>query len=205
MPIVSVSLCLVPAYLTNRGVVVPHLWVAVKAIIPLILWTHPSIETVFYLILIFLFLCFLHVSEVGSPAADATSGSGPDRLPPAPGQSAQCSAVRGGPAGRRSHPGRRDMETDKRLKCISTVRTHCTATKTIYLVYVAYFYPELSPCLYRIVCQIDILVGVQGKRLLLCRSVSMNDVELFSSLSKMYTVWGEIHSLSHLTVGYAWG
>lgn len=56
--------------------------------------------------------CFLHVSEAGSPAADATSDSGPDHPPPAPRQSAQCSAVRGGPAGKRSHPGRREMETD---------------------------------------------------------------------------------------------
>lgn len=54
----------------------------------------------------------LHVSEAGCPAADAASDSGPDHLPPAPMQSAQCSAVRGGPAGRRSHPGRREMETD---------------------------------------------------------------------------------------------
>lgn len=50
----------------------------------------------------------LHVIEAGSPAADATSDSGPDHLPPAPGQSAQCSVVIGGPAGRRSHPGRRE-------------------------------------------------------------------------------------------------
>lgn len=54
------------------------------------------------------------MSVVGCPAADATSDSGPDHLPPAPMQSAQCSAVRGGPAGRRSHPGRRAMETDYR-------------------------------------------------------------------------------------------
>lgn len=53
----------------------------------------------------FPFLRFLHVSGAGSPAADATSDSGPDHLPPAPMQSALCSAVRGGPAGRRSHPG----------------------------------------------------------------------------------------------------
>lgn len=58
----------------------------------------------------FLF-CFLRVSVAGCPAADATSGSGPDHLPPAPRQSAQCSAVRGGPAGRRRHPGRREKGT----------------------------------------------------------------------------------------------
>lgn len=74
-------------------------------------------------------LGFLHVSEADSPAADATSDSGPDHLPPAPRQSAQCSAVRGGPAGRRSHPGRKDTETDQGLKFISTVRIHWVATK----------------------------------------------------------------------------
>lgn len=60
----------------------------------------------------------LHVSEAGCPAADATSDSGPDLLPPALMQSAQCSAVRGGPAGRRSHPGRREMQTNYRLHYI---------------------------------------------------------------------------------------
>lgn len=68
------------------------------------------------------------MSEAGYPAADATSDSGPDHLPPAPMQSAQCSAVTGGPAGRRSHPGR-EMETDWRLKYISTVRIHSIATQ----------------------------------------------------------------------------
>lgn len=57
-------------------------------------------------------LCVLHVSEAGCPAADATSDSGQDHRPPAPRQSARCSAERGGPAGRRSHPARRDMEND---------------------------------------------------------------------------------------------
>lgn len=57
-----------------------------------------------------LMLLFLHVSEAGSPAADVTSDSGLDHLPPASRQSAQCSAVRGGPAGRRSHPEGREIE-----------------------------------------------------------------------------------------------
>lgn len=56
-------------------------------------------------------LVFLHVSEVGCPAAGAASGSGPEPLPPAPTQSAQCNAVRDGPAERRLHPGRREMQT----------------------------------------------------------------------------------------------
>lgn len=55
---------------------------------------------------------------VGSLATDATSDSGPDHLPPAPKQSAQCSAVRGGPAGRRSHPGRRKIQGDERPEYI---------------------------------------------------------------------------------------
>lgn len=59
----------------------------------------------------FLDFGLLHVSEAGSLATDATSDSGPDRLPPAPRQNAQCSAVRGGPAGMRSHPGLREKET----------------------------------------------------------------------------------------------
>lgn len=70
------------------------------------------------LILLFIFtairkgvLVFLHVSEVGCPAAGAASDSGPEPLPPAPMQSAQCNAVRGGPAERRLHPGRRGMQT----------------------------------------------------------------------------------------------
>lgn len=54
----------------------------------------------------------LHVSEAGSPAVDATSDSGLVHLPPVLRQSAQCSAVRGDPAGRRSHPGGEEMETD---------------------------------------------------------------------------------------------
>lgn len=56
-------------------------------------------------------LVFLLVSEAGCPAAGAASDSGPGPLPPAPTQSAQCNAVRGGPAERRSHPGRREMQT----------------------------------------------------------------------------------------------
>lgn len=55
-------------------------------------------------------LVSLHVSEVGCPAADAASGSGPEPQPPAPTQSAQCNAVRVGPAERRSHPGKREMQ-----------------------------------------------------------------------------------------------
>lgn len=55
-------------------------------------------------------LVSLHVSEVGCPAADAASGSGPEPQPPAPTQSAQCNAVKVGPAERRSHPGKR-MQT----------------------------------------------------------------------------------------------
>lgn len=56
-------------------------------------------------------LVFLHVSEVGCPAAGAASDSGPEPLPPAPTQSAQCNAVRGGPAERILHPGGREMQT----------------------------------------------------------------------------------------------
>lgn len=55
-------------------------------------------------------LVSLHVSEVGCPAADAASGSGPEPQPPAPTQSAQCNAVRVGPAERRSHPGKREVK-----------------------------------------------------------------------------------------------
>lgn len=60
------------------------------------------------------------MSEAGCPAADATSDSGPDHLLLAPMQSAQYSAMRGGPAGRRSHPGRKEIETDYRLDYISS-------------------------------------------------------------------------------------
>lgn len=70
------------------------------------------------LLLLFIFagirngvLFFIHVSGVGCPAAGAASDSGPEPLPPAPTQSAQCNAVRGGPAERRLHPGRREMQT----------------------------------------------------------------------------------------------
>lgn len=56
-------------------------------------------------------LVSLHVSEVGCPAADAASGSGPEPQPPAPTQSAQCNAVKVGPAERKSHPGKREMQT----------------------------------------------------------------------------------------------
>lgn len=62
----------------------------------------------------------LHVSVADSPATDATSDSGPAHLPPAPKQSAQCSAMRGGPAGRRSHPGRKQMEAE----CIFKRKSH---------------------------------------------------------------------------------
>lgn len=58
------------------------------------------------------FLGFIHVSEAGCPAAAATSDSGPDHPPPALKQSARCSAVRGDPARRTSHPGKREMGTD---------------------------------------------------------------------------------------------
>lgn len=72
---------------------------------------------------------FSHVSEAGSPGADATSGAAPDRLPPGLRQSAQCIAVRGGPAVRKSHPGGREMETDKSIKYISpTTKTHSTTS-----------------------------------------------------------------------------
>lgn len=64
------------------------------------------------------------MSVAGSPAADATSDSGPDHLPPAPKQSAQCSAARGGPAGRRLHPGRKQMEADERLEYIFPDKMH---------------------------------------------------------------------------------
>lgn len=98
------------------------------------------------------------MSEAGCPAADATSDSGPDHLPPAPMQSAQCSAVRGGPAGRRSHPGRREMETDYRLDYISLLNMPSIATKNIYLYgsYILYIHTELTLCLYWVVCQINI-------------------------------------------------
>lgn len=59
------------------------------------------------------------MSVAGFPAADATSDSGPDHLPPTPKQSAQCSAARAGPAGRRLHPGRKQMEADERPEYIS--------------------------------------------------------------------------------------
>ena len=49
------------------------------------------------------------MSKVGSPVAVATSDSAPDHLPQVLRQSALCSVVRGGPAVRRSHPGRRDI------------------------------------------------------------------------------------------------
>lgn len=51
------------------------------------------------------------MSEVGCPAADAASDSGPEPQPPAPTQSAQCNAARGGPAERILHPGRREVQT----------------------------------------------------------------------------------------------
>lgn len=50
-------------------------------------------------------IALLHVSGAGCPAVDSASDSGLDHLPPAPRRSAQCSAVRGGLAGMRSHPG----------------------------------------------------------------------------------------------------
>lgn len=53
----------------------------------------------------FLRMLYLRVSRVGSPAAEVTFDTVQGHQAPAWGQSAQCSAVRGGPAGRRSHPG----------------------------------------------------------------------------------------------------
>lgn len=64
------------------------------------------------------FMGFIHVSEAGCPAAAATSDSGPDHLPPALKQSARCSAARGDPARRTSHPGKREMGTDYMLAFI---------------------------------------------------------------------------------------
>lgn len=61
------------------------------------------------------FIGFVHVSEAGYPAADATSDSDPDHLPPALKQSARCSAVRGGPARRTSHPGEWETGAAQRL------------------------------------------------------------------------------------------
>ncbi len=101
---------------------------------------------------------FLHVSGAGSPAADATSDSGPDHLPPAPTQNAQCSAVRGGPAGRRSHPGRRQIEIDFHSK--NTL--YCN---NIYLIYGGYFHSKFTLCLCRVVCQMFILLICFGSLL----------------------------------------
>lgn len=95
------------------------------------------------------------MSEAGCPAADATSDSGPDHLPQAPTQSARCSAVRGGPAGRRSHPGRREMQTNYRLNYISSINV-ALQQKDMYLMYESYFLTELTLCFYWVVCQIDI-------------------------------------------------
>lgn len=64
------------------------------------------------------------MSVAGSPATDATSDSGPDHLPPTPTQSARCSAVKGGPAGKRSHPRGNEMEADERLGYTASVRIH---------------------------------------------------------------------------------
>lgn len=79
-------------------------------------------------------LVSLHASEVGCPAADAASGSGPEPQPPAPMQSAQCNAVRVGPAERRSHPGKRELQASYKEYNMSANNCICVCSLNQHLI-----------------------------------------------------------------------